>query len=146
MHIRAQIRNALKTALTGLATTGDRVHINHTYNLKATELPALIIRTPTETVELVGFDGPQIQRREMSITVEAVTASAALDTHLDQIGAEVESAVYSAGLLNNRVKTPLQLERVETGFDDLATPPMGFVRMTYSAVAMTQANNPQIAI
>lgn len=146
MHIRTQVRNALKSALTGLATTGARVHVNRTYNLTATELPALVIGTPSESVEVIGLDAPQLQRREMSITVEGLATSATMDAYLDQIGAEVETAVYNAGLLSNVVKAPLQLERVETGFDDLATPPLGFVRMTYTARAMTRANDPHTAL
>ena len=47
-HIRKQIRDAIATAVTGLTTTGSRVHKSRVNDLAASELPLLAIYTTSE--------------------------------------------------------------------------------------------------
>ena len=50
-HVRKQIRDAIKTALTGLATTGANCYQSRVFPFESTKLPALLIYTKSETTD-----------------------------------------------------------------------------------------------
>tara|TARA_R110002012_G_scaffold98074_3_gene235274 strand:+ start:288 stop:722 length:435 start_codon:yes stop_codon:yes gene_type:complete len=93
MHVRQQIRNQLKTTLTGLTTTGANVFNSRVYNHDV--LPCLTIYTLGEEL---GEESANKQFRILEVMVE-VRAKAAnnLEDTLDTIGAEVEDAIFANG-------------------------------------------------
>ena len=84
-HARTQIRNAVVAALTGLSTTGARVHASRMRPTDA--LPALLITTDAEVIE----QGAQRrQMRTMDIVVRGLAKGGdGVDDTLDQIALEV---------------------------------------------------------
>lgn len=97
-HIRRQIREAVATRLTGLATTGARVYVNNVDPLAVTELPAITIRNGSESLERQSLASPNpfIRRAQtLIVTGHARTTTAVWDT-LDQICLEVEVALLGS--------------------------------------------------
>ena len=89
-HVRQQIRDQLKTTLTGLATTGANVFDSRVYDHDV--VPSLTIYTLSEEL---GEESANKQLRLLSIVVEArAKATTNLDNTLDTIGAEVEAAIF----------------------------------------------------
>jgi len=96
-HVRKQIRDAVVTTVTGLVTTGTNVFQSRVYPLQTSalgsELPALVVLTSTETVDLdIGtLDAPH---RLLTVEIKAIEkATSALDDTLDEIAKEVETAM-----------------------------------------------------
>jgi hypothetical protein len=142
VHIRTQIRKALGAALKGLPTTAARVRVNRPAAFAASDLPMLVISTPAESLSQITMDAPQRYRREMQIEIEGFATGNARDDVLDQIGAEVESAVYAAGTLGGLVKAGLVLSATRMELDDLSSPPVGVLRMQWNTTTFTAANAP----
>ena len=91
-HARQQIRDAVAALLTGLTTTGSHVFQSRVYRLQASELPALLVYTNSETVERSHMTSGLV--RELTLRVEGIAkALADIDDTLDTIGAEVEAAL-----------------------------------------------------
>ena len=91
-HARQQIREAIATLVTGLTTTGSNVFRSRVYRLQASELPALLVYTNSETVERSHMTTGLV--RELTLRVEGIAkALANIDDTLDTIGAEVEAAL-----------------------------------------------------
>lgn len=102
-HLRKQIRNAVASAVTGLATTETRVHKARVLPLdSATALPALLVFAPendVETVENLTLTAPRRQRRDFDLTVTGLAAAgAAIEDTLDAIAAEVEAVLGGSTL------------------------------------------------
>lgn len=143
LHVRAQIRHAVGAALAGLPTTANRVRVNRPAAFAAADMPMLVVSTPAESVQAITMDAPQRVRREMQIEVAAYATAAARDDMLDKIGAEVERALIAAGTLGGLIKAPLVVEQCRMEFDDLASPPLGVLRMQWTATTFTAANAPE---
>ena len=91
-HARQQIREAVATLVTGLTTTGGNVFQSRVYRLQASELPALLVYTNSETVERSHMTSGLV--RELTLRVEGIAkALVNIDDTLDTIGAEVEAAL-----------------------------------------------------
>lgn len=93
-HPRTQIRQALRTALTDLDTTGANVFVARSRRWSASELPGLAISAGDEVS--LAFT-PPLQVRSMDVRVDAVCRAAPgvdVDALLDQIALEVETAAY----------------------------------------------------
>jgi hypothetical protein len=102
-HARTQIRAALVTRLTGLATTGSRVFGQRYHDFADTELPGLRVFAEDETV-LDPF-AKHRSARQVPITVECCAKQlATIDDVLDQITLEVEIAVAADQTLGNLVR------------------------------------------
>lgn len=105
-HLHQQIRDALKTALIGLTTTGSRVFANRLHPLTASELPAIRLFTETEEAEQNGLSG-QWRTRTLDFSVEACAkANSSLDDQLDQIGKELEIALAAGITVSGRLLFP----------------------------------------
>lgn len=94
-HLRKSIRDAVVTALTGLATTGSSVYPTRTYPLDETKLPALCVYTISEDSAV---DSMKVSTRGLARSLELAVEGMAvnnggLDDALDQIALEVETAV-----------------------------------------------------
>lgn len=94
-HMRRQVRDAFKTRLTGLVTTGARVYVNNVDPFAAHELPALSIRNGSDLVERVAVGSPNtLTRRTQTIVVTvSVKATATPWDTMDESIKEVEQAM-----------------------------------------------------
>lgn len=141
-HAHKQIRDALKTALTGLSLTGSRVYANRTYPLSANELPAIRLYTEAEEAEQSGLLG-QWRQRSLAVAVEACAkASTTLDDTLDQIGQEIEVAL-SAGLAVGGTTLYPVYAGMQMDFEDLDQP-VGIKRHRFRLVYTAASSTPDI--
>ena len=99
-HARQQIKAAITTAVTGLATTGSYVFSDPLYPNDPDDLPAVrieIIREDIQT-DLDAMGG--IETRELLVAIEAVgEKSSGLAAQLDQICLEAEIAISGSTTL-----------------------------------------------
>lgn len=139
-HVHRQIRDALATALGGLATTGTNVFPNRIAPVPDGKLPALCIFADDESSENISSDGPAAQQRTLVVIVEARDKGATVDDTLDQISKEVEVALSGGLTVGGR-----HLDLTYTGmqFDDTqAEKPAAIKRMRFSVSFFTHSNSP----
>lgn len=113
-HVRQQIRNAVATRLTGLATTGANVYIKPMWVRSNGELPALEIMTGEDTVDvdmthLTSAGAAYYRRLEVIVEAMAKVGGDVQDT-LDTIAKEAEIALYADEKLGGLTKS---IERVD---------------------------------
>lgn len=97
-HLRNQIRDAIKSALTGLTTTGSRVYASRDHSMQAADLPGLRIFTGEEQISIQSLGVGRLRERKLLLVVEAcVKANSAYDDTVDDICKEVEIKIDSAG-------------------------------------------------
>jgi hypothetical protein len=138
-HLHKQIRDALKTALTGLTTTGAHVYANRLQPMTDANLPGLRISLDDETVEGLTIHHPQLQNRTLTLNVDCCAqATSALDDALDQISKEVEIALAAGITLGSKL-----LEVFYTGMqftDEQGAVPVGVKSLKFS-IPFTAMNN-----
>lgn len=149
-HVRQQIREAVATTLTGLATTSTRVFQSRIRPLIDAELPALRVYTAQEQVNnavTIGF--PNRQERTLTVRVEAVVKAVTnFDDTVDTIIKECEAAInastsaYTAGGL---ARGGITLDAIEVDLDDSVEKPVAIARMDFQALYFTQSNAPDVA-
>lgn len=134
-HVRTQLRSAVATLVTGLATTGPRVFQTRMPPQRLIDLPCLLVYAGDETVER---GGGTLQDRALEIIVRGVAvANTGLDATLDQIALEVETALAADGRLT--------LKSIETDLDEALEKPAGVIAMTYTTPYFTHAGNPGVS-
>lgn len=140
-HMRTQIRQAVVVALTGLPTTGTRVFVNSVYELRAADLPCLLVHTGDEPqIDPLDFSGVSLQR-QLLLTVRVVAkASAGLDDALDQMLLELEGAL-ALSTLGGLVKR-LELKAIAASQSDALDTPAGELSATWLATYITPTTNP----
>lgn len=147
-HLRTQIRNAVATALGGLATTGARVFRSRVYPLESADLPGLLVRTSGETsIPMTIHEYPNPLDRTLRLEVIAMAkAIDDLDATLDTICKEVETALANpvaelAGLAESIMLT-------STDFDLTGTSeqPTGSATLTYEINYYTPEGAPDQAL
>lgn len=142
-HLHKQIRDALVTALTGLATTGARVYANRLRPMQDTDLPGLRIYLDDEEAEGLLIHSPEMYDRKLTLVVEGVAkATAALDDTLDQISKEVEIALATGLTVAGR-----SLEVFYTGMqftDEQLDKPVAVKRMTFTLTFTAMADTPDV--
>lgn len=95
-HARQQIRDAVATAVTGLATTGSNVFKTRVHKLEQQSLPAVIVYTLQEDAQRETLS-PRKQSRMVRVALDiAVQQIDAADAALDMIAAEIEVALEAA--------------------------------------------------
>ena len=93
-HPRKAIRDALIARLTGLPTTGASVHPDPVYELDPASLPALMLRTGDEQVEIIGDGlGRRTMERLLSMDIAIIARGTGRSDVLDQAAAEIEDAI-----------------------------------------------------
>ena len=130
-HARQQIRDQLKTTLTGLSITGDNVFASRVYPHEL--LPSLAIYT---TGEELGDESGTRQLRLLNIVVEArVKAVGNFDDTLDSIGAEIETAIFTEGdtTLGGTCKD-IDLDGVEIEYSGESDQPTALMHMRFVAL------------
>lgn len=140
-HVRRQLREAVATALTGLATTGTRVFQSRVYELQETEMPGLVVYTTGE--ETVDQSISNLIGRSIQIVIEAKTKAAAdLDDKLDQMAKEIEIALGGTVSVAGQ-PIALQYEGADIEMIE-ADRPAGMITMRYSALLYTQRATPDV--
>lgn len=159
-HARRQIRDALVTAVTGLATTGSRVYKSRSLPLTAADLPALCVyaredtpdyslgrmaKTPQRTVELHVEGYVKVETSATSLGGGAwQVSSEAVDNTLDAIATEVETAVFANGALAALCTTGLYLGRQELRTDALGDENVGVIDMIFLANYFSTEGTPEV--
>lgn len=151
MHARTQIRNALATLLTGLATTGANVFTSRVTDYdREHELPALNIMINEEDHDR-GEEAAEmgsVEWRQIEIVIEGRIAAAGtdnIDDDLDQLALEVELAIAGdadlGGLLFDFEYAGTSLE-----LDDEAETVTGLITISYAASYRIDASDPETII
>lgn len=143
-HVRKQLRDAVVTAVTGLATTGTHVHGWRVYALQeADELPALSVYVTDEEASRITIHAPAVVERRVTVHVQGVAkASSSVEDTLDTIAKEVEVALAS-GVVIGSTTVPLEYTGCEV---DIARgdKPIGMVDLRFSAVIHNTATAPDV--
>ena len=130
-HARKQIRDQLMTTLTGLTTTCSNVFNSRVYDHDA--LPCISVYTLSEEL---GDESQNKQFRMLNVMVE-VRAKAAdnLEDQLDQIGAEIEDAIFANGdtTLSNTCKE-FDYDGLDIELSGEAEQPFGLMTMRFMAM------------
>lgn len=129
-HVRQQIREAVATAITGLASAAS-VHQSRVYDLEAGDLPAFKVYTLSEGSERDSLSYPRGTRRQLQVVVEAAAKAAAdLDDTLDTLCAEVETAI-AADISLGGLSQDAYLETTQIEFNDGGDQPHGTATMSW---------------
>jgi hypothetical protein len=144
-HLRRQIREAIGTAVTGLATTGANVFQSRVYPAETSKLPCLLVFTRSETVEAETIHAPRTLSRVLSVEVQAVTkATADIDDALDGICKEVEVALAAPSavlaLADDIVLRSTDIEMIGS-----QEKPAGVARMVFDVSYYSLATTPDVA-
>lgn len=142
-HVREQIRDAAVTACTSLTTTGARVYRERLYQLRAADLPGLRIYCGAESVEPDRLGASHGQQRDMDLIVEGVArATSDLDETLDDICAEVETALAADITLGGKCKVLYLAGIDDPEQSDESDQPTGLVRLKFRVQYRTLNTNP----
>ena len=134
-HARTQIRDAVIAQLTGLLTTGPRIHASRMYG--GDPLPCLLVHADDEDVAPATIGN--VYERSLTLRVEGFAmAGTGLDDTLDQIALEVETAMAE--------DERFMLDSVEADYDDTLQKPVGRIVLAYRITYFTAANAPQTII
>jgi hypothetical protein len=132
-HARQQIREACAALVTGLTTTGSRVHQSRMRPQGSAGLPCLLVTTNDEEIQ-PGTIGNLYERTLTLVIRGFAMGSATLDDTLDQIAVEVETAM--AGY------TRAVFDKLEVDFEDEIEKPVGSIALTYRVTYFTASGTP----
>lgn len=143
-HVIKQLRDAVITRVTGLATTGTRVHSYRVNPLESIgDLPALIVRTVSDEAVESTVHSPAQYERIVDVTVMAyAAANADLDDTLDVIRKEVETALGNPLLLGG-VAIDVQYRGSDFDLTD-GERAAGELQMRFQATIFNVANTPDV--
>lgn len=145
-HAREQIRDAVVSALTDLATTGRNVFRSRIYPMEQAKLPGLAIYTKSDSSEYVTLTLPRTLDRTLVVTVEAyVSANADFDETIDDISAEIESAMYTNRTLGGLARDS-QILGVEVDFSGDGENPVAIAVFTIEIQYVTVEGSPTTAV
>lgn len=144
-HVRQQIRDAIATTVTGLATTGAAVYRMRKWALDDSKLPALCVYTGDETSSLITV-GSRTLRRVNNVVVEGYCkgASTAVSDVLDTISMEVEEAIAANFTLDGLAKSTI-LTGTEVDLNVQGEYAIGSVRLIYSVEYITAIGDVETA-
>ena len=144
-HLLRQIRDAAKTALTGLTTTGSRVYVNRSQDqaLQDNELPGLRIYVRQSDAIVSSLGVTRVFERTCELVVEAcVKKNATFEDDCFLIVKEVEIAL-AAGLTGAKA---VDIRHIEIEDDATGEKPVAVARMTFSVLFYTANGSPDVAL
>lgn len=140
-HGRQQLRDAITLLVTGLATTGARVYVSRRMPLDDDNLPGLLIDTPTEEIVTPEEYVDRTQVRNLTVDVKGYDKiKAGVDDQLDDIAAEVETAVFAADIDG---VYGLDLISTEIEIYDGAEQDIGEIILTFQVQYITEQGAPE---
>jgi hypothetical protein len=145
-HVLKQLRDAAVARLTGLPSTGARVHSYRVNPLESiTDLPALIVRVLTDSAEPGTIHSPALVERDVELTVFVyAAANAGLDDALDAVRLDVDTALGAPLIVAGH-----SLEAVYTGSEiDLTEGERacGELQLQYRVTLFHAANAPDVLL
>ena len=143
-HARQSIREAAATLLTGLTTTGSRVHQSRLpyATLGDGELPALLVITEDEQIADRTTDSPARMWREIDLVISGLAKpSANLDDTLDTIAAEVETALGESLTVSTK-KLSVMLQDLKVSIDTSLERDVGRIDLRFRVAYFTAAGAP----
>jgi hypothetical protein len=144
-HVAKQLRAAVITAVTGLATTGANVFGSRVYPVRDAQIPCLLVYTPEESAEDATLEATRYQRT-IAIRVEALAkATASLEDTLDQIRKEVEIAL-AAGVVVGAWTVDVEYRGMTSELRDDLEKPVGSAELSFEATLFTAAASPDVII
>lgn len=151
-HVRQSIREAVATAITGLAS-GAPVYQSRVYPVEYQALPVLLVYSLEETVDVDSMPlGSHAGLRRLGVAVEAVSRLASgMDDELDTLCAEVEAALAASidsstsGELGALVRWG-ELIGTEITIEDEAEKPTGRAVMDWQLEYRTDTTDPNTVI
>jgi hypothetical protein len=141
-HVRKQIRDNIKTTLTGLSTTGANVFASRVYPIQSAAMPGLCIYTSSEQVEALSIKPPRGVVRSLEVSVEAYVESATPDDVLDTIAAEIEAAM-TTDLTRGGTAKDTRLTSFEADFAGEGEKPVVVGRFIFEIVYSTLETDPE---
>jgi hypothetical protein len=145
-HVNKQVRDAVIARLTGLTTTGARVHeylVNPIDSI--TDLPALNIVTASDSAVSVVVHAPKVYERTVSVTISAyASGNSGLAGLLDLIRKEVELAL-GAAITIGAITLDVTYQDSETDITE-GERQAGELKMQYNVVVMHTATAPDVLI
>ncbi len=147
-HVRKQVRTAIVTAVTGLATTGSNVFAFRRHRLRESQLPAVLVYFEDERVSNVGerAGSSRLLQRIGRYAIQGVVAdSSGVEDTLDDISAEVEAAIGADPKLGGAVRS-IMLENAQQAVGDLGIGgdvPVGAVNMRFAVRSLTYEDDPE---
>jgi hypothetical protein len=143
-HVRKQIRDAVVTALTGLATTGTRVFENRTHELQDTNLPGLRIYTNDENISTGSMGSGRLRHHTLDLVVECCSKkSSGMDDELDAMIKEVTVALdANQGAGGAKFIEP---RSIQIDMDGEAEKEIGVARITFEVPYYTAQGAPDVA-
>lgn len=144
-HVLRQIRDAAKTALTGLTTTQSNVFVNRSLEqpLQDAELPGLrlFVRESDSTVASMGVG--RLYERTCNLVIEAcVKKNATFEDDILTILKEVETALAS-GVTGAK---SVDIRRIEITDDAQGEKPVALGRFTFEVLFYTAIGSPDAAL
>lgn len=140
-HLRTQIRDAIATAVTGLATTGSRVHKSYANPFGDSDLPALLVKLEGRE-DHQGFDISTAIERDLTAVITGYAKSSGdVDAILNQIALEVETALAAAPTLAGKCSAAW-VTGLEAGIDTSLEKPAGRIDITLRVKYFTTAGSP----
>ncbi len=141
-HVRAQIRDAIVTAVTGLGAT---VKATRKFPTNAAELPRIHVYSMSERID----DAPSnlgTQGRVLSVMIEVVATGAetTLDDTIDDFCVSIENALESSKLSGLALNTALTTTEIDV--DSTGKEPIGAARLTFEVIYRTIRGTPQTAV
>lgn len=145
-HVRRQIREAIASAVTGLATTGPFVFQSRVYPAQTSEMPCLLVFTTSESVEVSTIHpSPMLQRTLQMQIVALARATVDLDDTLDQICKEVETILANPLSILNSLARSIKFLGTEIEMQGTAEKPIGAATLSYEIEYFTLESAPDVA-
>lgn len=148
-HVRKQIRSAVVTALTGLATTGSRVYPSRVYPLAKAKLPGLLVYTPDEGSARENTSMGEVPElmRDLIVQVHGIVRiSANLEDEMDDLAQEVEVALDTLDDISGLVKNYHGLQgTISTLSAEEADHPYGAIALEFLYTYRTASGQPDIS-
>jgi hypothetical protein len=145
-HIRKEIRDDIKTTLTGLATTGENVFQSRVYPMRSNNLPCILIFNKSEQVAYSSIGIPRLQERLATYDVEVyVKGTSGYDDTLDAICVEIEEAL-ATDITRGGDAIDTQIVSFESEFNGDGDQPVAYCKLTVEVKYQVRENNPDVSI
>lgn len=152
IHIRRQVREALRDALANLATTGSRVFTSHPFPLEGPdEVPGLVVVVPGEELgvsAMRGRDADVKLDRTIQVVVVGYAEGPKVEDTIDAIGDEVETRIAETFPIGG-AQAPIQqilLAGADIQIDGGAKVRSGEIRMRFEVLTRTLRSDPTTAV
>lgn len=144
MHARRTIRESVGSLLRSSSITGTRVFENRLYPVQEKELPCLLVITEGDRSEnITSSNNPQQQRNVRVLIRAIVKSSRELDDEMDDICAQVETAIAGASFSFRAQRQYIGTENRES---IIGNQPTGEATLFYEFTVRTKENDPQTIV